>query len=264
MKLALNPKPERDYRKIPQLITVGMVNEITHLRKQIDDAISLSPTLPLKEDTSSPRHAEKHLNSRRAASNLRLQNSRDSMQTSDNSHVHIHYKPSSRNTQNRSVADIPCHDYKEISDIRKYRCASIRSPPNESLITSINFLRESRFQKVLEDRSTETARRSFDNNRHCNSILFPSSVNTPKVVTNAIPKNSNRNNPFFHRKKVTRIHRKLKISEMLSPFEQEKIRLDKSFNLTRSNKFSYYLSKAQIGLLAIYKGEFSIESELFL
>jgi hypothetical protein len=238
MKLALKPKPERDYRNIPQLLTVGMVNEITHLRKQIDDAISLSPTLPIKEDASSPKYANKHFHTRRTTSNLRPQISRDSMQTSDNSRVHIHYKPSSRNGQIRSVLEMPCHDLKEICDTRKYRCASIRSPPNESLI-SVSFLRESRYQKVLEDRSTETVRRSFDSNRICNSILFQSSTDTPKVITNAIPHNSTRNNPFFRRKRVTRIRRKLQISEMLSPFEQEKMRLDKSFNLTRSNKFSY-------------------------
>ena len=238
MKLALKPKPERDYRKIPQLLTVGMVNEITHLRKEIDDAISLSPNLGIKEEASSPKHVEKNLQARRTVSNLRPQISRESMQTSEYSRVHIQYKPSSRNGQIRSVAEISCHDFKESGDIRKYRCASTRSPPNENLI-SVKLLRESRYHKVLEDRSTETARRSFDKNRICNSILLPSSTNSPKVITNAIPQNSNRNNPFFHRKKVTRIYRKLQISEMLSPFEQEKMRLDKSFNLTRSNKFSY-------------------------
>jgi len=238
MKLALKPKPERDYRKIPQLLTVGMVSEITHLRKQIDDAVSLSPNLPIREEDSSPKYADKHFHTKRTASNLRPQISRDSMQTTENSRVHIHYKPSSRNAQIRSAVEMQCHDFKEIDNTRKYRCASIRSPPNESLI-SLSFLRESRYHKVHEDRSTEAVRRSFDSNRLYNSILLQSSTDTPKIITNAIPHSSTRNNPFFHRKKVTRIRRKLQIIEMVSPFEQGKMRLDKSFNMTRSNKFSY-------------------------
>lgn len=241
MKISHKSKQERDYKKIPQLMTVGMVSEITHLRKQIDDALSHSPTLPHKDETSSPRLIDRYYENRRTSIHLNSQVSRESIQhRRDRSRQIFHCNASSRNSLNKSVAEIPYSDIKEFPcDTRKYRCASNKSPPRDSLIGSVNFLKEP-YVKILEDndRTKEIARKNLDNGRIYNSILLQSSSNTPKVITNAITHHSYQTNPFFQRKKVIKIQRKLQITEMFTTFEQSRPRIHKSLNLSRSNRFS--------------------------